>query len=153
MKEQNKPGMQQSYPMTILSIWKKIKLLKNINKECTMIYPATLNHVYASQLKEATNDIAKCLTTGYEKHRINHTIELLLEKSSRLKLMWKDGYRRGLAPCIEKEIVIEIINALQKELRIIMTLTGQERVSSNAEKREPSPSLNPIMQSNWQSAS
>jgi hypothetical protein len=107
---------RNNYARIIFNLHKRITLLSKITSECTIIYPTNLNEAYARRLVNITRDIHYTLLWGYEKPKLVHTLIELSNKLVVLKQCWEDGRVRGLVPLIEKEIVVDLIKQLKREI-------------------------------------
>ncbi len=127
---------RKHYVKIVLNLHKKLNLLNKITKECTAIYPTNINKPYSRRMQNITNDLVTTLVNGYEKPQLRSTLSVLHKKLQSLKLCWEDGQARGLVPCLEKEIVIDIIKQLRREIKEDLAFIVTQKAFSNVEKTE-----------------
>lgn len=139
---------RKHYVRIVLNLHRKTNLLSKITKECTSIYPTNINKPYARRMLNITNDLVTILVNGYEKPKLRNTLQELHKKLQSLKLCWEDGQARGLVPLLEKEIVIEIIKQLKREIKEDLEFIGTQKAFSTVEKTEFVTSLKQQAKSN-----
>ncbi len=108
---------QSSYPV-FMSLWKKYRLLYEITIECTKIYPAKTDETFVVNALLKVNDLGYDIAGDFENPRLEEEVVPRIKKSAdKLKRLWNDANKRGIAPLTETGIIVHIIKEIKHETK------------------------------------
>jgi len=108
-----------------LSLWRKYHLLNEITRECTKIYPANTDENFVKKASLKVSDLGYDIASDFDNPNLAEEVAPRINKSAnRLRCLWRDANKRGIAPLTETGVILHIINEVKQDVKKLTSMTA-----------------------------
>lgn len=112
--------LSKSKKLILIELWRKSHLLNEITRECTKIYPANTDPKFVKAAIYKVCDLGYEIANDFENPKYNEVVAPKIECcANKLKCLWNDANKRGIAPLTETGVILHILSEIKKDLKIL----------------------------------